>query len=221
MTADHVNTILLDNALPPLWALGRTAFPLFALLAAWNLAFRSRSPGRYVARLSVWAAVATPIYLATFGPSSLRLNPLFTLALGVLVGWACLSRPAVRAPLLAALVLCAALERFIGNGPLIFGTNGALLVVALALWLRERSRLGAGLAVLSAAVLNLQPSAPRSVAGGAICLAILLAAAWAAQRRAIPKQTVPPGWLRRHGFYLYYPAHLLALLLLWNWLHVW
>lgn len=222
MTADHVNTILLDRALPALWAMGRTAFPLFALLAAWNLAFRSRSPRRYIVRLCLWAAVATPIYLATFGYPSLRLNPLFTLGLGVLAGWACLERPAVRIPVLAALVLNAALEHWMNIWMLSFGTTGAILVVALALWLREHSVPAAGLAIVSAALLNLELGSPmRTISGAAICLATLSISLWAARRHGPSKRTVPPGWLRRHGFYLYYPAHLLALLLIWNWLNYW
>ena len=83
MTFDHINTFLLAGSVPALYALGRIAFPLFALVLASNLARPSAHYGRLSARLVGFGLLAA-LPLTVMG-HAMPLNVMFTFAAAVLV----------------------------------------------------------------------------------------------------------------------------------------
>ncbi len=90
MVADHVDWLLLDNALGVHASLGRLVFPVFGWVIAYNLA----RPGaidagvhqRMLVRLAAIGAIAAPAYVYLAG--WLPLNIMFTLSLLVAITWA-------------------------------------------------------------------------------------------------------------------------------------
>ncbi len=82
MTIDHVSEHLLSGFQPGR-AVGRLAFPLFAMFVAHNYSrfYRGRFPGRYLTRMLIFGLCAQAAYFV-FGLE--RLNIMFTLALGLL-----------------------------------------------------------------------------------------------------------------------------------------
>ncbi|HEX6362629.1 MAG TPA: TraX family protein [Albitalea sp.] len=71
MVLDHVNTFLYDRTLPGAFQAGRLVFPLFAFVLGCNLArpgaFERGVHGRVVARLALFAVLATPAHWALVG----------------------------------------------------------------------------------------------------------------------------------------------------------
>lgn len=91
MTGDHVNTYLLDGALPFLFKAGRLAMPIFVFVIAYNLARPGTLArgvyGRTLLRLTVFGAVAAaPLHFLqqTYAPWW-PLNIMFTLAVMALI----------------------------------------------------------------------------------------------------------------------------------------
>lgn len=82
MAVDHVSEHLL-NGYQPGRAMGRLAFPLFAMLIAYNYAhfYQGRFPTKYISRLLFFGLLAQVAYV-TFGLE--RLNIMTTLSLGLL-----------------------------------------------------------------------------------------------------------------------------------------
>ncbi len=82
MVVDHVSEHLL-NGYQPGRAMGRLAFPLFAILIAYNYAhfYQGRFPTKYISRLLFFGLLAQVAYV-TFGLE--RLNIMATLSLGLL-----------------------------------------------------------------------------------------------------------------------------------------
>ncbi|WP_372393747.1 TraX family protein [Xanthomonas sp. NCPPB 3582] len=66
MTGDHALKILWLGYVPGVAELGRVAFPLFALVLAYNLAQPSADIEKSVKRLFVWGAIATPVAAVAF-----------------------------------------------------------------------------------------------------------------------------------------------------------
>ncbi|WP_019305511.1 TraX family protein, partial [Xanthomonas oryzae] len=87
MTGDHVAKVFFGGYVPVLSELGRIAFPVFALVMAYNLAQPRADYAKSVLRLAVWGLVAEPFYAWAFG-HWLPLNVLLTFALSALLGWA-------------------------------------------------------------------------------------------------------------------------------------
>lgn len=80
MTGDHAAKVFAGGYIPVLSELGRVAFPLFALVMAYNMAQPGADAARTLRRLLPWALVAQPVHAWAFG-SLLPLNVLWTFAL--------------------------------------------------------------------------------------------------------------------------------------------
>lgn len=84
MTGDHVAKVIYGAYVPGLSEAGRVAFPLFALVMAYNLAQPGADVGKSVRRLAVWGVIAQPAHALAFG-YWLPLNILLTFSLSALV----------------------------------------------------------------------------------------------------------------------------------------
>lgn len=80
MSCDHVAKIIYGGYVPGLSEAGRVAFPLFALVMAYNLAQPGADPVKSVRRLGMWGLIAQPVHALAFG-YWLPLNILLTFAL--------------------------------------------------------------------------------------------------------------------------------------------
>ncbi len=80
MTCDHVAKIIYGGYVPGLSEAGRVAFPLFALVMAYNLGQPGADPVKSVRRLGMWGLIAQPVHALVFG-YWLPLNILLTFAL--------------------------------------------------------------------------------------------------------------------------------------------
>ncbi len=87
MTGDHVIKVFELGYVPVVSELGRVAFPVFALVMAYNLAEPGADIGKSVRRLATWAVIAQPVYVLAFG-LLLPLNVLASFALAACVVWA-------------------------------------------------------------------------------------------------------------------------------------
>lgn len=87
MTGDHVARVLFGGYLPVVSELGRIAFPIFALVMAYNLSEPGADLGKSVRRLALCAAIAQPGHALAFG-QWLPLNVLASFALAAGVVWA-------------------------------------------------------------------------------------------------------------------------------------
>lgn len=80
MTGDHAAKVFAGGYIPVVSELGRVAFPLFALVMAYNMAQPGADAARTLRRLLPWALIAQPVHAWAFG-SFLPLNVLWTFAL--------------------------------------------------------------------------------------------------------------------------------------------
>lgn len=80
MTGDHVAKVIYGGYVPGLSEAGRVAFPLFALVMAYNLAQPGADVGKSVRRLALWGVIAQPVHALVFG-YWLPLNILLAFAL--------------------------------------------------------------------------------------------------------------------------------------------
>lgn len=127
MTGDHVAKVFCGAYVPVLSELGRLAFPLFALVMAYNLAQPGADIGKSVRRLLLWGIVAQPAHALAFG---------YWLPLNVLLAFA----------LAAAAVWCAQCRRWwllalcVGPAPLLvdYQWSGVALVLASWHWFNSR-----------------------------------------------------------------------------------
>ncbi|UXB38957.1 TraX family protein [Stenotrophomonas maltophilia] len=87
MTADHVLKVLRLGYVPVATELGRIAFPVFALVMAYNLAQPGADSAKAARRLALWGAVATPAAYFAFG-TLFPLNVLLTFAVSAACIWA-------------------------------------------------------------------------------------------------------------------------------------
>lgn len=129
MTGDHVARVFFDGYLPVVSELGRIAFPVFALVMAYNLAQPGADVGKSVRRLLLWGIVAQPAHALAFG-YWIPLNVLLSFALAAAAVWCVQGR---RWPLAA---LC------VGPAPLLvdYQWAGILLVVAGWAWFDHYGR---------------------------------------------------------------------------------
>jgi len=84
MTGDHVAKAFYGGYVPVISEAGRIAFPLFAVVMAYNLARPDADTAKSIRRLLGWGAVAQPFHAIVFG-YWLPLNVLLTFALSALV----------------------------------------------------------------------------------------------------------------------------------------
>ncbi|HIE4122965.1 TPA: TraX family protein [Stenotrophomonas maltophilia] len=80
MTCDHIAKIIYGGYVPGLSEAGRVAFPLFALVMAYNLAQPGADAVKSARRLGMWGLAAQPVHVLAFG-YWLPLNILLTFAL--------------------------------------------------------------------------------------------------------------------------------------------
>ncbi|HIE4122970.1 TPA: TraX family protein [Stenotrophomonas maltophilia] len=80
MTCDHVAKVICGGYVPGLSEAGRVAFPLFALVMAYNLSQPGADVVKSVRRLGAWGLIAQPVHALAFG-YWLPLNILLTFAL--------------------------------------------------------------------------------------------------------------------------------------------
>lgn len=210
MLTDHVGAILLPQVLI-LRCIGRLAFPVFAFFIAEGYA-HTRSFGRYLLRMAIWAAVSEIPFNLEFGhffvPGRQNVLWTFCLALLTLRGLEELRRETGGARYLGC---GAALAAGFAAGELLrvdYGGWGVLSVALFCLCRQGRyARPGllAGMLVLNGLCIG---SMKTAVFGIQVPIQIFAVAAlpllWLYNGRPGAK-----GW--RWAFYVFYPAHLLVL----------
>lgn len=209
MMVDHASTVFLTQPLPELYALGRMAFPLFALVWAMNV---NRNPDRYqhqASRLWMWAVLTQPVFAWAFAGHYpwYALNILFVFA-GVTQLLALSHRygPAgLCAGMIPLLLLVWPLT------PASYGVTGLILVTALALTQLQLPAVfrimaitvsaGALICLNGVSHLLTQPAAALLFA---ILPTVLLPVMAGYAVRALPGSRFMP----RHFFYYAYAGHL-------------
>jgi hypothetical protein len=207
MFIDHIGRHLLGHPQDGwVFALGRIAFPCFALVLGLNLARagdRAARCARTAGRLAAWCAVAAfPSIWARGDPQVV--NVFGTLALGAGLCWAV----EAAAPVALRVLACVA----IGTAAwwVEFGIGGVFLVAAVYLFaLRPEPGLAivAALLLLATAWLNASFGGAAAFAGSLACLPLLLLA------RGLPSAI--PRW--QLLFYAIYPVHLAVIGALKRW----
>jgi hypothetical protein len=198
MFLDHFGRHLLGYGQETwVFALGRIAFPLFALVLGCNLAREGDQPvraARTARRLAIWCAVSVlPSIWARGEP--MVVNVLGTLGLGAIVCWSLASQAAL--PWRVAVCVAAA----VASNHVEFGLMGVFLIPAVYMafggWPREGGVLAALLFVTTAWFNGSFGGAP-AFAGtlGALAIAVLV--------RQLPLVVPRVGRL----FYVIYPSHL-------------
>lgn len=198
MFIDHIGRHLLGHPQDGwVFAAGRLAFPLFALVLGLNLARvgeRAARAARTTWRLAGWCAVAVlPSIWARGDPHTV--NVLGTLGLGAAVCWALDSD----APLAARLAVCVAAAA--AATVVEFGIAGVFLAPAVYL---AASRRDAGSAVLFLVLLAAVAWLNASFGGVPALLGTLAGVLLAALLRRAPLRVPRLQWL----FYAIYPLHL-------------
>jgi len=189
MTVDHVNTFLTGRAHPALFAVGRVAFPIFALVLACNLTRPGIDHARLLRRLVFFGLLAAGPFVVMTG-HWLPLNVMFTfaVAMAVIALWQ-------RGQDVAAVVVFLAGSLFVD-----YQWTGVALIVAGWSYFRT-GRATAAAATLAALVGLAWPN------GSFWALAALPVI-------AAVEMTAPCVPRLRWAFYAYYPAHLALLALL-------
>ena len=210
MLIDHVGAILLPETVI-LRCIGRLAFPIFAFFIAEGYA-HTRSFGRYLLRMAIWAAVSEIPFNLEFGhffvPGRQNVLWTFCLALLTLRGLDRLRRePGAIGYAGAALALAAGFAA----GELLRTDYGGwgVVTVALLYLCRDGKYAKLWLFLAMAAVNGLgMGSLTMPAFGGEMPIQIFAVAAlpllWLYNGRPGAK-----GW--RWAFYVFYPAHLLVL----------
>jgi len=198
MFIDHFGRLLFGHPDDGwVFAAGRLAFPLFALVLALNLARegdRAARAWRTTKRLALWCAIAVAPSIWARGEPML-VNVLGTLGLGALL----CALVAVRGYVALRLAGCGAVA--LASWYVEFGTPGVFLIPAIYLWATERQWQAASLAVL----LLLLTGWLNAMFGGVAALLATLAVAPLVYAVGRLKLRVPRF---RFAFYLVYPAHL-------------
>ena len=214
MLVDHTNTLLLPHLQPELYALGRTAFPLFVLIWAHNVLHNPHRLQTRANRMWLWAIGTQPVFSFAFAGHDpwYALNILFVFAVATqLLAW--YHRFRIRG-LAAGLVLSGLMV-----WPLSFasyGLSGLVLALSLATFLHSPlgrlSEVAALMALVSLLVINTQhvTQAPAVVVMLSILPTCLLPAAAVGLVR-----TLTDGHERRFMpamfFYMAYAGHLFIL----------
>ncbi len=174
----------------PATAFGRLAFPLFALILAYNLARPGMDRAAYrrtLLRLLGFGLLAVPAYWYLIGPYPL--NILFTLALATLIVAAYEARPDWRGALGGALL-------FVSGGALVeYGWPGLTLILSAYAWFRSGATLWSTV-LLAAGFLALADI--NWSHWGTLALPVFLLASAVSLR--VPRNK----WF----FYAFYPIHL-------------
>lgn len=216
MVVDHVSEHLLDGYQPGR-AIGRLAFPLFAMFTAYSYTryYQPRFPGRYIARLLLFGVLAQAAYF-TFGLE--RLNIMVTLALGLLVMFLYYNKKyTLMIPLTVGIAL---FNHYVYS--IEYGLPGVLLPLFLSLENKT-------LVLIPAIFLTARPPLPYQ---DSLALSILLPSAYHSEAHTMLFETAFAAtiffaaasytYLRPAGkgapskyfFYAFYPAHLALILAL-------
>lgn len=203
MTGDHAAKLLYGGYVPVVSELGRLAFPIFALVMAYNLAQPGANVSKSVKRLFVWGVIAQPVYAWAFG-ALLPVNVLLSFALA------------------AACVLCAQNRRWwllavlAGPLPLFVDYQWSGIVLVLAWWWFFRTPQGVrGDGTIWIAVVRLWLAFAAFVPlclynGNPWALAALFPMYWLGD----PARRLPAVRRTRWAFYGYYVIHLAFLSLI-------
>lgn len=188
MTVDHVNTFLTGRAHPALFAIGRVAFPIFALVLACNLTRPGIDHARTIRRLLFFGLLAAgPFYVMTghWLPANVMFT--FAVAVGVIALWQ-------RGRDVAAVVL------FLVGGLFVdYQWTGVALIVAGWAYFRTGTRTAAAATLVALVGL----AWPNGTFWALAALPVIAAV-----------EMVSPHVPRlRWAFYAYYPAHLVLLAL--------
>ncbi|CDF76790.1 trbP-related [Stenotrophomonas phage SMA6] len=186
MTGDHVAKVIYGGYVPGLSEAGRVAFPLFALVMAYNLAQPGADVGKSVRRLALWGAIAQPVHALAFG-YWLPLNILLTFGVCAAAVYAACQRNWIVLAF-AAVVL-----------PAFVDYQWAGVAFVLLAWLGFRT---------GRLLLTLVAFAPLCAFNGNLWALVAIPAALGLSHTA---WSVPRG---RWTFYGYYVAHLACLGLL-------
>lgn len=201
MFLDHFGRHLLGYGQDTwVFALGRIAFPLFAMVFALNLGRegdRAARAARSARRLAFWCAVSViPSIMARGEP--MLVNVLGTLALGAALCWSLAST----APVALRVAVCIAVA--LASWYVEFGLAGVFLMPAVFLWSTQRRPEAAMLALtllLLTGWLNARFDGVPAMLGTLAGLPI----AWSLRRLPV---SMPRMQL---AFYLVYPLHLLLI----------
>lgn len=195
MVIDHIGVIFLPPEWSPMFrATGRIAWPLFAVLLAYNVAVRGVDPRRYLLRLAVFAVIAQLPHTLAFGWVGISImGTLFLGALSLSLLERRIPNPPV-ALLLVAVVL-------FGANFVEYGLQGILLVVAVW-WAFKTNAAVAWLAAIVAVGFvnvpsNLWPHGLLAIPVALIASSLLV---------GLPRSGLLP--------WMFYPGHLLVLVLI-------
>jgi hypothetical protein len=200
MTLDHINKYIFACTLPGAYELGRMAMPLFGFVMAYNLArpgaLAAGAHDRTMVRLALFGLIASPFFMGLGGPIAggwWPLNIMFMLLL--VAGIVHLVEQGGIAYRAGAVVL------FILGGAMVEYWWFALVFILATWWYFKTSNRGAvlvsAMALTALFVINKNLWALAA-------LPLMLVAPWVDLK--IPRL--------RHVFYVFYPAHLAALLVL-------
>ena len=196
-----------------MWYLGRPVFPLFAFALACNL-IRGTDVLDYVGKLALLGVFSQPIYATLMGID--EGNTLFTLVVGaLLVVVLRVQRPAVQHLFFLAGIVTIFCSLFRVRAGLDYGMAGMLFPAALYLVLQSRLSFAPWLVLLLFA-LNWYPDenpwsaqpVQAALFGGAASVLIAIAALSLKKR---------PRFLPRYALHVFYPGHLLVLLVIHLW----
>jgi hypothetical protein len=221
MVIDHVSEHLL-NGFGPGRAIGRFAFPLFAMFIAYNYTryYHNRFPGRYLKRLLFFGLLAQTVYLV-FGLE--RLNIMATLSLGLLSMYLFYNRKYLQLVILAiAIALFNHYIYSIEYGlpgvllPLFLSLGNPLLILFPLVFLTARPPFPLQHNPLVAIILPTAFTSPAHTLLFELAFVTTIILAFLACPRLHPSAPGKSG--SKYFFYAFYPAHLALILGLEWWL---
>ncbi|MGU9868238.1 TraX family protein [Kluyvera ascorbata] len=218
MLIDHINTLLLTQPSPLMYAAGRMAFPLFTLIWAMNVQHTPERLQKRASRMWAWAVITQPVFSLAFAGHQpwWALNILFVFA-GVTQLLALQYRYGPKG-LVSGVVLLAALAWPLM--PASYGLPGLLLATGIVAAIGGKTPgvqcTGAIVSVLALCCLN-GISHLLSQPADTLLFAMLPTVVLPLMVVSLSMQLCPDGcprFMPRHFFYIAYAGHLLALLIL-------
>lgn len=210
MTGDHVAKVFYGGYVPVVSELGRIAFPVFAIVLAYNLAQPGVDTLKSFRRLLLWGILAQPVHGLAFG-FWVPFNVLLSFALASAAIWSIQQRQWV------LLGMCSVVA------PLLVDYQWSGLALVLSAWWLFRS----SVAARGATSADIMPSAARSWDGRGLRLILFFAAfgllcwynrnGWALLAIPLLLALAPRNFQvprMRWAFYGYYLGHLAVLALL-------
>jgi hypothetical protein len=217
MTVDHINLIVLEGAHKWMFIIGRIAFPLFSFLIAYNLLYCTRKKGRYFLRLSIFALISHMPYYWAFGwTGEPKLNVFVTLALGLGFSYFILKFSKLHLPVIIILFIGSFLEKMYSTSFFSYGCAGVLLTVSFLLLLLRLNAFHISLLTVSLFYLNLDfQNIFSSLVTSSLTLLMVLIILVPSNFKPCTSST-RPGGIQKYFFYIYYPLHLIVLVMAWK-----